>query len=72
MRDHYDLTTDIASAPPGRPMLLVTRRADAGHVAPRFARSERLGALEATPYEGFTLRYPVYRLSGFRGYPESP
>lgn len=71
VRDHYDLTTDIATAAE-RPMLLVTRRADADHVAPRFARSERLGVLEATPYEGFTLRYPVYRLSGFRGYPESP
>lgn len=69
IRDHYDLTTDIATVA-DRPMLLVTRRADADHVAPFFASSRRLGRIEATPYEGLTLRYPVYRLDGFRGYPD--
>ena len=69
VRDHYDLTTDIATAAE-RPMLLVTRRSDAGHVAPYFLRSERLGTVEASPYEGLVLRYPVYRLNGFLGYPK--
>ena len=69
VRDHYDLTTDIAAVA-GRPMLLVTRRSDADHVSPYFAQSRRLGAIEATPYEGFTLHYPVYMLNGFLGYPD--
>lgn len=71
VRDHYDLTTDISTVA-DRPMLLVTRRSDADHVAPYFAHSRRLGEIEATPYDGLTLRYPVYRLDGFRGYPDRP
>ena len=70
-RDHYDLTADAAGAA-GRPMLLVTRRPDAGHVAPRFSRSRHLGAIEAAPHAGLALRYDVYRLDGFLGYGARP
>ncbi len=66
-RDHYELTADIESVA-DRPMLLMTRRPDAGHVAPYFARSRRLGVLEATPHRGLSLVYDVYRLDGFLGY----
>ena len=71
IRDHYDLTTDIATVA-DRPMLLVTARSSADHVSPHFTESRQLGALEATPYEGLALRYPVYLLNGFLGYPERP
>ncbi len=67
-RDHYDLTTDIASAA-GRPLLLVTERPDAAHVAPAFDAARRVATLEVRPHEGFALRRNVWRLDGFRGYP---
>ena len=67
-RDHYDLTTDIASAA-GRPLLLVTGGADAAHVAPAFDSARRVATLEARPHEGLALRREVWRLEGFRGYP---
>ncbi|MBW7850581.1 MAG: glycosyltransferase family 39 protein [Rhodospirillales bacterium] len=66
IQDHYDLTTDVRTAPGD--LVLVTERANADHVAARFERVEPLARIHVPIHPDYARDLRVYRLSGFKGY----
>ncbi|MBI1774516.1 MAG: glycosyltransferase family 39 protein [Proteobacteria bacterium] len=67
IRDHYDLSTDIARVR-NRPFLFVSPEPDPQKVLSRFERVEPLGLITAPIYPDLERRYWLFLLDGFKGY----
>lgn len=65
--DHYALTRAMTGQE-GGDFLLITRRPDAGHVAPSFASAEKLERITVRTHRDQELRLEAWLLRDFKGY----
>ncbi|MGE5540300.1 MAG: ArnT family glycosyltransferase [Gemmatimonas sp.] len=65
--DHYDLTRNVATAPPG-PLVLVTESKDPSGILASFEHSEPIGGVRQVLGRGRERVLRLYLVEGFKGY----
>jgi hypothetical protein len=67
IHDHFDLTRDVASAPPG-PLVLVTSATDPAYVLKDFTHVEPIGGVRQMLGRDRQRAVRLYLVDGFKGY----
>lgn len=68
--NHYALVRDLEIDPPAGPLLYVTGRAGPADVMRAFQHAAPVREIEIVTHPDRSFRYFLFRLEGFRGYPE--
>jgi 4-amino-4-deoxy-L-arabinose transferase-like glycosyltransferase len=67
IHDHFDLTRNVASAPPG-PLVLVTSATDPSYILTHFAHAEPIGDVRQVLGRNRQRAVRLYLVDGFKGY----
>lgn len=67
IRDHFDLTRDVADAPPG-PLVLVVPAADPSYITNHFEHAEPIGGVLQVLGRDRRRAVRLYLVDGFKGY----
>ena len=67
IRDHFDLTRDVAEAPPG-PLVLVAPAGDPGYITNHFEHVEPIGGVRQVLGRDRQRAVRLYLVDGFKGY----
>jgi hypothetical protein len=71
INDHFDLTRNVAHAPPG-PLVLVTESTNPAEILDTFEHSEPIGDVRQMLGRGRQRAVHLYLVQGFRGYHPAP